>query len=223
MGASSPARVRGVVVLVALLCGCGDREVAPRAERTGVARMDWTVHADAARGYRVSFPLAWYRAAERMSRISDPRELLSVGTVPLSWRQTECEAFAGAAGASMGAGDVVLTVWERGYDSASEWSDFPPRPARSGPVADAEPAGPGCAEPPGTMIHWRNFSDTGRHFHSLVRVGPEAPPGAAVEAWQILDSLRFEAEYQPDEAVPWQTAGAIRQITRLSASKETRP
>jgi hypothetical protein len=181
MAVSSMARAGGVVALLVLLCGCdsGTR---------------WTVHADAARGYRVSLPDSWYRAGERMSRISEPRELLSVATMPLSWRRTDCEAFAGAAGAGMGVRDVVVTVWERGYDAVSEWPDFPPRPPRFGPVAAAEP---GCSEPPGTMVHRRNFSDSGRHFHTLVRVGPEAPPSAAPQAWRILDSLRLDPGYRP--------------------------
>ena len=47
------------------------------------------------------------------------------------------------------------------------------------------------------MIHWRNFSDSGRHFHTLVRIGPEATRQAAAEAWGILDSLRLDAGYRP--------------------------
>lgn len=137
------------------------------------------------------------------SRISEPRELLSLATARLSWHETDCEAFAGAAGVSMGPGDVVLTVWERGYDPHSGWLDFPPRPESFAAVSDAEPAGPGCGEPPGTMIHWRNFSDSGRHFHTLVRIGPEAPPSAAAEAWQLLDSLRLNPDYRPS----WPASG----------------
>src|SRR5918993_1398673 len=116
---------------------------------------------------------------EAVSRISSPRELLSVGTTTLRWQPTNCEAFAGAAGLSMRPRDVVVTVWERGYDRGSDWVDFPPRPQRFGPVADAEPAGRGCGEPSGTMVHWRNFSDSGRHLHTLVRIGPDAPASTA--------------------------------------------
>jgi hypothetical protein len=132
-----------------------------------------------------------------MSRLSEPRELLSLATVPLRWHRTDCEAFAGAAGAGMGPGDVELTVWERGSDPNSEWLDFPSRPKRFGPVPAAEPAGRGCGEPPGTMIHWRNFSEFGRHLHTLVRIGPDASPQAANEAWQILDSLRLDRDFTP--------------------------
>ena len=83
----------------------------------GVARREQpangTVVSDPARGYSVSFPSSWQKATEQLSRISEPRELLSVGTLALSWQPTNCDAFAGAAGVSMGSADVVVTVWER--------------------------------------------------------------------------------------------------------------
>ena len=165
-----------------VLSGCGELEPASHA---------WIVHTDPGRGYSVSVPESWQRASEPMSRITEPRELLSVGTAPLRWQHTDCEAFAGSAGAGMGTRDVVLTIWERGDDRDREWSDFPPRPSRFGPVAGAETSGPGCGEPAGTMIHWRNFSDSGRRFHSLVRLGRDAPPGAVAQVWEILDRLRL--------------------------------
>jgi hypothetical protein len=195
------ARLCGVAALL-VLCGCGQQESSSRAERTGASLGGWTAHTDADRGYRVSFPGWWRRATEPMS-ITEPRELVSLATVPLSWRHTDCEAFAGAAGISMSPDDVVVTVWERGYDHGSAWLDFPPRPQAFGPVPDAEPAGPGCGEPPGTMIHWRQFSDSGRHLHTLVRIGPDAAPRAAAEAWHILGSLWLDPDYQPS----WPASG----------------
>jgi hypothetical protein len=195
MAASTLACLFGVTALL-VFSGCGQRDAASGAERTA----GLVTHADRDRGYSVSFPESWQRAGERMSRISEPRELVSVGTAPLSWRTTDCDAFGGAAGSSMSPRDVVVTVWERGYDRGSEWLDFPPRPDRFGPVPDAEPAGPGCGEPPGTVIHWRNFTESGRHFHTLVRIGADAPPSMAAQAWRILDSLRLDPDYQPSWA-----------------------
>jgi hypothetical protein len=196
MTACMLVRLCGVMGLL-IFGGCGQREPSPEADGTSDSLPGWSSHTDADRGYGVSFPGSWHRATERMSRIDEPRELVSLATVPLIWHQTDCEAFAGAAGAGMGPGDVVVTVWERGHDLNSDWLDFPPRPQTFGPVADAQPAGPGCGEPSGTMIHWRNFSDSGRHLHTLVRIGPDAPPGTAAEAWRILDSLRLDPDYRP--------------------------
>ncbi len=179
---------RGIAVSVAVVVGgCGEREQPANG----------TVVSDPARGYSVSFPSSWQKATEQLSRISEPRELLSVGTLALSWQPTNCDAFAGAAGVSMGPADVVVTVWERRGDRDSAWPDFPARPEGFAEVGNAEPAGPGCGEPRGTMIHWSNFSDSGRHFHTLVRIGPEATQQAAAEAWGILDSLSLDAGYRP--------------------------
>ena len=196
MTVSVLVRVCGVLALLAL-SGCARGYKPPAADPAAAPSAEWTTYSDASRGYSVGFPMSWHRADERLSRITEPREILTLGTLSLSWRETDCEAFAGAAGMGMGRGDVVITVWERGYDRETEWADFPARPWAFGPVADAEPAGPGCGEPPGTMIHWRNFTDSGRHLHTMVRIGAEAPPRARAEAWQILDSLRLDAGYRP--------------------------
>lgn len=64
-------------------------------------------------------------------------------------------------------------------------------------VVDAESAGAGYNEPAGTMIHWRNFTDSGRHFRTLVRVVPGAPSSAAVQAWPHLG---LGADYEPSWA-----------------------
>jgi hypothetical protein len=180
-----------VVILISALCGCDQGDP------------DWRVQSKPTRGYSLDCPDSWQLATERMSRISEPRELFSLGTVALRWRPTDCEAFAGAAGASMGPGDVVVTVWERGHDRSSTWSDFPARPAAFGPVGDGEPAGRGCGEPRGTMNHWRNFSEGERHFHTLVRIGPDASPDSAAHAWRILDRLRLDPDYRPG----WKASG----------------
>ena len=155
----------------------------------------WMSHADATLGYSLRYPASWQRATERMSRITGPWELLTVGTAPLRWQHTDCDAFAGAAASSMGARDVVLTVWERGNSDAAA---FPARPPRFGPVADAAPAGPGCGEPRGTVIHWRDFGTAGRRFHTLVRIGPDAAAQDAARAWRVLDSLQLTPRPQSE-------------------------
>jgi hypothetical protein len=183
------------LLLIATLAGCG--------EQGSPAATGWTTHEDPERGYSVRYPPSWHRATERMSRIEDPRELLTVATTSLSWRATNCEAFAGAAGSGMAPEDVAVTVWERGHDRESEWRDFPPRPQQFGPVPDAGPADDGCGEPPGTIIHWRNFADGDRHLHTLVRIGPNAPSSAAADAWLILDALHLDPGFTPS----WPASG----------------
>lgn len=189
---------RGIAVsVVVVVVGCGEGEQPANGQGTGYSRADGSTVSDPAHGYAISFPSSWQIAREQLSRISEPRELFSVGTVALRWQPTNCDAFAGAAGVGMESDDAVVTVWERRGDRDSAWSEFPPGPEGFAEVEDAEPAGPGCGEPRGTMIHWRNFSDSGRRFHTLVRIGPEATQQAAAEAWGILDSLRLDAGYRP--------------------------
>jgi hypothetical protein len=202
------SRVRRLLVVAGALAApgmgaCSEAEPATEAERTGARAEAWETYADPGRGFAISFPPSWRRATESMSRISEPRELVSLGTTVLRRHATDCEAFAGSAGASMDGDDVVITLWERGHDPRSEWRDFPPRPRRFGPVADAQAAGRGCGEPPGTTIHWRNVTDSGRHLHTLVRVGPEAPADAVAQSWSILDTLQLDPDYRPD----WPSSG----------------
>jgi hypothetical protein len=135
-----------------------------------------------------------------VSRLADPREILALATFQLPrHRPTNCEAFGGSARSQMHREDVFLTVQERGYDRDSEWPDFPPRPERFY-AADPRPGEPGeygCGDPPGTTVYRRNFSDAGRHFHTLVVIGPDAPASARTQAWAILDSLRFDPDGRP--------------------------
>ena len=91
---------------------------------------------------------------------------------------------------------MFLTVQERGYDRDSGWLDFPWRPERFGPT-DARPGEEGCGDLPGTTVHWRNITDAGRHFDTLVAIGPDAPASAREQAWHILDSLRLDHDRRP--------------------------
>jgi hypothetical protein len=141
-----------------------------------------------------------------VSELTDPREILALATFPLHRHvATNCEAFAGTARTQMHRGDVVLTVQERGYDRDSAWLDFPPRPEPFGPddPQSGEAGDQACGDPPGTTVYWRNFSEAGRHFHTLVVAGPDAPDGVRAQAWRILDSLRFD----PGRVPAWVSSG----------------
>jgi hypothetical protein len=132
--------------------------------------------------------------------LTEPREILSLATFPFArHRRTNCEAFGGSARSQMGRDDIFATVLERGFDPESQWPDFPPRPEHFGPTHPqlGEPGERGCGDPWGTTIHWHNFSDSGRHFHTLVAVGPDAPAGARKQVWSILDTLHFDADRVP--------------------------
>jgi hypothetical protein len=91
-----------------------------------VAPPDWTSYRSARWGYAVSFPSSWHRAERPVTpALTDPREILSLGTFALRYRPTNCEAFAGSAREDLGPRDALMTIQERGYDPESEWRGFP--------------------------------------------------------------------------------------------------
>ena len=194
---------RPMTLLLFLLCaavaGCGGQ-----ASRSagGASAPAWTSYRSAEWGYTVSFPRSWHRATEPVApKLADPREILSLATFPLRHRPTNCGALAGSAREDLGPRDAFLTVQERGFDRDSQWLDFPPRPKRFTPTSEtAKAAEPSCGDARGTVVHWSNFTDAGRHFHVLVVVGPQAPAPVRRDAWRILNTLRFDPTVSPDWA-----------------------
>jgi|SRR5919109_3055143 hypothetical protein len=191
-----------VVLSAPLVASCGEQASRPARNSTPPA---WTAYQSAKWGFEVRFPRSWRRATEPVTpKLTEPREVLSVGTFPLRYRPTNCEAFAGSVRGDLGPRDAFLTVQERGYDEASEWLDFPPRPERFRPAQDnAKDPEPGCGDRPGSDVRWFNFTDAGRHFHVLVVLGSDAASPVGAGAWRILNTLRFDPNVKPD----WPASG----------------
>jgi hypothetical protein len=157
-------------------------------------------------GIAVELPPGWQRATVSLTpNLEDPRAVLSVGTFPLRYRETDCEHVPTSALEDLGPGDAFVTLEERGLDPHSTWPpDFPPRPAHFGPQlgapnADASECAPGAR----FTNHWFGFTDSGRHFHVLVAFGPTASATVQRQAWQILDSLKIDPRVRPD----WRSSG----------------
>lgn len=182
--------------------GCGAGE--PSRPASPGPPAGWTTtYSDKARGYTMRIPTGWERARESLTpALTDPREVASVGTRPLRHRRSNCEAFAGGARQALRAADALVTVQERGFDRASKWPDFPPRP-RSFGAARAKAPEPGCGDRPGTQTWWLPFTAAGRHFYALVVIGPGAPARIRDEAFDLLNSLRFDPAVLPD----WPASG----------------
>jgi hypothetical protein len=164
---------------------------------------DWTSYRSAQWGYTVSFPANWQRATRSLTpKLTDPREILSLGTVPLRYRPTNCEAFAGSAQQDLGEQDVLLTVQERGIPTPEQGypegkiDNVGPRPERFGPESGSSPRPTDC---PGSqaLIQWIDFADAGRHFYALVAFGRSAPAELRRDAYRILDSLHFDPSVKP--------------------------
>jgi hypothetical protein len=154
----------------------------------------------------LEFALAsnWEQASVSLTPgLTDPREVMSVGTFPLQYRQTGCGHVAGSALEDLGPGDAFVTLQERGNEAGSAWLDFPARPDHFGPELGGRSEAAQCVPTARFTDHWFGFTDGGRHFHVLVAFGPDASAEVRDQAWSVLDSLKVDASVRPD----WQSAG----------------
>jgi hypothetical protein len=188
------------ILVVLALAGCGGTDTERAAVATPVA---YRV-VEGERGLAVELPEGWQRAAATLTpRLTDPVEVLAVGTFPLREGGDNCSHMAERALTEIGARDAFVTLLERGYDRGSTWPDFPPRPERFGPGLGGPSEASACVRGSRFTDHWFGFTDGGRHFHVLVAFGPDAPPAVRDQAWAVLDSLRVDPSIQPD----WPSSG----------------
>jgi hypothetical protein len=154
---------------------------------------------DTAHGLTYQLPPGWQSATASLTpHLVDPREVLSVGTFPLRYRDTDCAHVAGSALEDMGPTDAFVTIEERGLDPGSSWAGFPPRPTHFGPSLGGPSEASACVPSAHFTDHWFTFSDADRHFHVLVAFGPDTPEAVRRQAWALLDSLRVDPAVRPD-------------------------
>jgi hypothetical protein len=188
-----PGLALAALVSVAI-AGCAQSSGAPSTEH-----FDRVV----AHGVAAELPPGWKRAISSLTpHLTDPREVLSVGTFPLRYRPVGCDHMPSSALEDLGPGDALITLEERGLDPTSTWPDFPARPSHFGPELGGRSEASDCVPGARFTDHWFGFTDAGRHFHVLVAFGPEASAEVQRQAWGILDSLRIDPD-MPD----WQSSG----------------
>ena len=191
------------LAIAAAAAGCGSGEAGPAQADPAPAPPEPVRYESDQHGFSVVIPPGWHRAEEPLSDLTDPVEILAIGTFPPNTIGGDC----GPVGlGNFDVDDVLISILERGQDPASEWTDFPLRPDRFAfePGMTSESAE--CfSERQGIPLrdHWFRFTDAGRHFHVLVAIGADAPAGRAREAYAILDSLRFDESATPD----WRSSG----------------
>ena len=159
---------------------------------------EWVRYDNARYGYSVRFPSGLHRAIEPVSpALTSPREILTVGSLPLHYRATNCEAWAGAAQQDLGPSDVFVTVREIGMGSSD---DGAPRPAHFARSAQFE-----RSDCPGSNALVQNFrfNDAGRSFDVLIAAGPRATERTRDDVYGILDSLELDPHVKPD----WRAVG----------------
>jgi hypothetical protein len=157
------------------------------------------------RGLKTELPAGWHRAESSLTpRLSDPREVLSVGTFQLRYRRTRCAGVPGSALADLGPTDALVTIQERGKAARpAMWAGFPQRPPHFGPHLGNSFEGAQCVPTGRFTDHWIAFTDGDRHFHVLVAFGPDASEVTRGQAWHILDSLQIDPAVRPD----WRASG----------------
>ena len=141
--------------------------------------------------YSVSYPSSWHRARRSLTpHLSDPHEILTVGTGRLPVGGPRCAQVPVNALEAVGATGALVSIQERAPVNAD--GGFPPRPShfQLRPTPSLEISA--CLAPHGRpRLSWIAFRDHGRHFYALVAVGRRATSRTRAEAARVLDSLRF--------------------------------
>jgi hypothetical protein len=167
-----------IVVAGLLLGGCLGSDETPNETSEGAAE------SAIAKAHRVQVDLEpGWQAAERTLTpdLLNPKELLSVGTLPM--KRGSCATVPSRAVEAMRPGDALITIQER---AEGRPEDYPPRPKhfRVDPgIGNFE-----CA-PQDLKVDSFVFREAGRHFYVLVVVDRGAPID---EAERILNT--FEAQ-----------------------------
>ena len=165
-------------VLLAL-AGCG--------EEGATEAPSWVAYRDPDRGLAVRYPADWHRAQERLTpNLSDPTEVLSLGTFALRAGGERCSHMPVRALEDFGPSDAFISILERAKPSGGE---FRPRPVFQAPT-DLR-TGRFCVPDPERADDWLFFRDNGRGFYAIVALGTEASPETRRELVDVLNSLQF--------------------------------
>jgi hypothetical protein len=171
-------------VLVA--AGCGGDAIADEG--------GWLRHEDSGQGLGVLYPEDWNRSTTTLTRsLTEPRELLSLGTHGLRPGSELCAQMAGNALDDMSELDAFISVQERevSSDAPPGAESFPMRPDDFELEARDADVGAACSENGGIQSWWIPFRDEGRSFYLQVAIGKSASEDTRRQVTGILKSLRF--------------------------------
>ena len=179
-----------IATLAIAMGGCSEEEASKNEPASPTA--GWTTYRDAARGLQVQFPSDWRRARTSLTPyLSDPSEVLSLGTGPLRQApRAGCAQMPTGALEALGPRDAFVSVQERRTGVGS----YPARPRRFTLSRANRVRGLECvshAQAGDVDAWWIAFRDRGRGFYALVAIGADAPAARRAAARRVLDSLRF--------------------------------
>jgi len=154
----------------------------------------WLRHEDPDQGLAVLYPEDWNRSTTTLTpNLTEPRELLSLGTHGLRPGSEQCAQMAGNALDDMTELDAFISVQERELpsDAPPGAEIFPRRPDDFELEARDADVGAACSENGGIQSWWTPFRDEGRSFYLQVAIGKSASEDTRRQVTGILESLRF--------------------------------
>lgn len=190
------------ILVVAGLSVAGVNWLDTKPDRV-VTAAETIVADDPTHGFSVDYPATWRRATMNLTPgLTDPVEILSLGTGDLVPGGHSCAQFPVAALEAMSPTDAFMTVQERRSPQAAglapgesfdETTGFPDRPSLFPPTGseNASEVIDCLARPPVFDHWWFSYSEAGRGFHVLVAIGTQATQRTRAETWAILDSLQL--------------------------------
>lgn len=150
---------------------------------------NWTTRVDWDNRYAILYPEEWFAAEESLTpKLVDPRELFTVGSFPLEYRENDCHNMPKPAFDSMSTEGAFLSIQEAG--DLKEDMSFPPRKIFS-PDEIETTEGFMCLEQEGVDVFWFTFRDSGRNFYALIAVGEDADRRTASAPWFVLNNATF--------------------------------
>lgn len=163
---------------------------------------DGTTYRIVAHGLSLTYPDGWTPASETLTpALTDPREILALGTYPLRPGGPNCAQFPVNAIVDLGPMDGLIWLAERGTASGT----LPPRPDTFESIAKQAGGGDessACLPTPKDFNHYiAQFSYAGRDFEVYVAYGNYASSTTVSQLWAILDGMRLS---------PASVTGAIR-------------
>jgi hypothetical protein len=142
-----------VSLVAAALVGCGAEQTGqvPVPADTATHPPAWTTYYDEDGRFSIRYPAAWERSAQSLTPIlSDPREIVSVGTYHMRPGGELCEHLPANALEDLGPEDAFLSIQERAQPHLDLYSPRPPQFTLGQPTEGFE--GVDCVREPGDLI-----------------------------------------------------------------------
>lgn len=155
------------------------------AQNEGAREVVWR---DNERGFTVTYPDTWQRAASPLTpHLSDPLELLALGTYELRPGGDRCSHQPVNAVEDLGTEDALLVIFERAQPY--ETDGYPPR---RGPPELSGGTNRFCVSGTKRSDSWFSFGESGRAFYALIALGENASEETRAQLYATYESIRLD-------------------------------